>query len=80
MEDVNSSAGETITKPDAADAGVRASKPIRRCKICLSTIPRPRFRYCSDHCAGKGKVALQAWRRKHASAPPLSGDVDPAST
>lgn len=36
----------------------------KRCRHCLGTIPPPRRRYCSDFCAEKGKLKLQAWRRK----------------
>jgi endogenous inhibitor of DNA gyrase (YacG/DUF329 family) len=68
MNDGTSSEGEAITKADAGRPAVEETKQIRRCKICLSTIPRPRFRYCSDRCASKGKIALQDWRRRHASA------------
>jgi hypothetical protein len=81
MNDGTSSEGEAITKADAVQPGVKETKPIRRCKTCLGTIPRPRFRYCSDHCAGKGKVALQTWRRNHgrvaAPAAPPAPELQP---
>jgi hypothetical protein len=81
MSDTTSSEGEAITKAPAVEPAVEKTKAIRRCKICLSTIPRPRFRYCSDHCAGKGKVALQTWRRNHgrvaAPAAPPAPELQP---
>jgi hypothetical protein len=65
MDDTTSSAGEAITKAESVAARGKAMRAIRRCRICLGTIPVPRFRYCSEHCARKGKIALQDWRRRH---------------
>jgi hypothetical protein len=70
MGDGTSSEGEVITKGSAVDASERFTLKVKRCRICLSTIPAPRFRYCSAYCARKGKVALQEWRRRHGSGQP----------
>jgi predicted nucleic acid-binding Zn ribbon protein len=77
MNDTTSSEGEIITKTHTGEPDVKETKAIRRCRVCLSTIPRPRFRYCSEHCADKGKVALQTWRRRHAREVANAAPIDP---
>lgn len=56
---------ETPAKGSGGAVGAVDAPRVRRCKVCLGTVPAPRRRYCCDAHAETGKLRLQAWRRQH---------------
>lgn len=60
--------GETPSPP--REPGRRRRRQVsqapRRCVECLAIVPPPRRKVCSDFCAERRELKLQAYRRKHA--------------